>query len=272
MKKTETEIQLVNLPGGGKSIVEWCRPLWMNGADPRRPLRLEVAATVMEPNAMGMAEGAEASALDDLEFLIRRLLPRGARAEHAMSISGAGEKVYVYYLRPRLGLLKKRAAQEVLDPALARLAASAGRPVRVSWIDDPEWSKLLGVFPAYDPDQWKTDQAMVVHMAKASDAIHARRVVVHRAYFDDRDACRAFLKDVRRLKFKAEGGPKQVADGRFVALVERLEPTIATWHLHPVVLSVKQAALAQGGTYHGWETELIKSLVPPPLTAPSPKG
>ncbi|TNF25196.1 MAG: DUF695 domain-containing protein [Deltaproteobacteria bacterium] len=269
MKKEETELLPQNLPGGGKAIVEWCRPLWLHGADARRSLRLEVTATVASPDSLGMPEGPELTVLDNLAFRVEKALPGGA--EHVMTVTGAGKRTWVYYLKARVGVLKKQDAREAVGPALAKLAAASELPIQVTWADDPEWSRLLGIFPAYDPAQWKADQALLIHMAKQRDAIHARRVVAHRAFFPDRESCRTFLREVRKLKFKADGGPKEAANGEIYGLVERLEPTIATWHLHPVVLSVKAVVVESGGRYHGWETELIESLEPPPLTPPSRK-
>ncbi|PKN59252.1 MAG: hypothetical protein CVU56_01885 [Deltaproteobacteria bacterium HGW-Deltaproteobacteria-14] len=269
MKKDEIEQQPLNLPGGGKALIEWCRPLWMSAPDARRPLRLEVTATVAIPDAIGMPEGPELTTLDNLEFKLGKALPGGA--EHVMTVTGGGERTWVYYLKAAVGLLKKQDPREALAPALAKLAASTELPVRVEWADDPGWTRLLGIFAAHDPAQWKEDRALFVHMLKASDAIRSRRVVAHRAFFPDREGCREFLRDVRKLKFKADGGPKETSTGEFVGLVERLEPTIETWHLHPVVLSVKEIVLEHGGRYHGWETELIPSLVPPPLTGPRPQ-
>jgi|GEM_PF-2099701 len=271
MKKEETELLPQNLPGGGKAIVEWCRPLWLSGPDTRRPLRLDVTATVASPSPHGMPEGAELTALDNIAFRLKKALPGGA-AEHALTVTGAGERTWVYYLKPRLGLLKKQDARAALSATLEKVASDSELPVRSAWADDPEWSKLLGIFPAHDPEQWKSDQALLIHMAKQRDAIHSRRMVAHRAFFPDRDGCRGFLREARKLKFKSDGGPKPAAGGELCGLVERLEPTIATWHLHPVVLSVKALVLEHGGRYHGWETDLIESLEPPPLVPPSPKG
>lgn len=266
MKKEETELLPQNLPGGGKAIIEWCRPLWLHGADARRPLRLEVTATVASPDPLGMPEGADLTAMDNVAFRLGKALP-GA-AEHVMTVTGASARTWVYYLKPRVGVLKKQDAREALRPALDKVVAASELPVRVSWADDPGWSRLLAIFPAHDPEQWKADQALLIHMAKQRDAIHARRMVGHRAFFPDREGCRAFLREARKLKFKPDGGPKEAANGEVCGLVERLEPTIATWHLHPVVLSVKALVLEHGGRYHGWETDLIESLEPPPLVPP----
>lgn len=268
--KNELELQPKNLPGGGKAIVSWCRPLWLQGAHPRRPLRLEVSTPVRAPGPTGMPEGAEVTALENLEFLLTRLVTRRAQADHAMTVTGGGEQVFVFYLAARCGLFRTKDTRATLAPLLEQLGAREGRSLGVTWADDPGWTRLLGLFEAHDPAQWKTDHALMIHMAKANDAIHARRTVAHRLYFTDRDGCRDFLRDVRRLKFKADGGPKEEADGRLVVLVERLEPTIATFHLHPVVLSVKVLAAAHGGVYHGWETDLIPSRTPPPLMPGAP--
>lgn len=268
MKKDETEQQPVNLPGGGRSIIDWCRPMWMSAPDAKRPLRLEVTVAVDAPDAQGMAEGDEVTALDDVGFLLEKAVRSAGGGEHVMTVRGSGEQVFVFYLRAQAGLLKKRSAKEVLEPQIAKIGGRVGRDLRVAWFDDPSWSRLIDIYPAHDPARWKADRALLVHMAKARDAIHGRRAVIHRATFAEREQCRQFLQGVRKLKFKPDGGPRQTASGKFVAILERVEPTIATWHLHPVVLSVKALAVEAGGTYDGWETDLIESLEPPPLTAP----
>lgn len=270
MKKEDLEQQPKNLPGGGKAIIDWCRPLWLDGADARRPLRLEVTAQVRDPDATQMPHDDELTELDNLAFRIGKALPGGAGTEHAMTITGAGERTWIYYMKPRVGVVRKQDPRTVVPGALERLRDPTGAPLRLAWEDDPAWSKLLGIFEAHDPAQWREDRALMVHMIKANDAVHGRRVVGHRASFAEREQCRDFLRDVRRLKFKPDGGPKPTADGRLTTLVERIEPSIVTWHLHPVVLSVKALVLEHGGTYDGWETPLIPSLTPPPLTGPRP--
>jgi len=112
----------------------------------------------------------------------------------------------------------------------------------------------------------------MVHLAKKGDAIHGRRTVTHRVFFDTAEGARDFLREVRKLKFKPDGGPKAQGDGRHLVVFDRVEPTIAIWHMHPVVLSVKVLAVSTGGTYQRWETDFIQSLVPPPLTQPGGKG
>ncbi|PIE20867.1 MAG: hypothetical protein CSA66_00380 [Proteobacteria bacterium] len=274
MKKDEIELQPVKLPGGGRSIIGFSRPLWLHGADPKRPLRLEVTVDVEAPDAQGMPEGAEADQLDDLEFLLVKAAKK-ARGEHAMKVTGAARVVHVFYLPAKVGAVRKRDPRQVVTPAVEAAGAKLGRALSVEWTDDPQWRRLLGIFSAHDPAQWQQDRALMIHMAKANDAIHARRQVGHRVYFDARERCAAFLREARQqLKLRANGGPKRApagAPGKLLVTLERLEPTVAVWHLHPVVLSIKAIAAKHGGVYDGWETELIPSLVPPPLTPPSAK-
>ncbi len=260
-----------DLPGGGKSLIEFNLNLWSAGAQARRPLRVDVAATLRDPNAAGWAQGSEVGDLTLLHERLEVLMSRRASAEYALRVTGEGKQVNTFYVASKLGLLRNKDPREVLGAALARFGESSGYPLTASFEEDPEWSALLGVYPTWDPAQWALDRNMLVHLAKQRDAIHARRPVAHRVYLPSREACRAFLKDARKLRFKAEGGPQPAGADKpaeFVLVVVRQEPTLATWHLHPVVLTVKALATTHGGVYDGWETELIESLEPPPLSPP----
>lgn len=267
MRKEDTELLPKDLPGGGKALIAWNRAQWIHGADPRRPLALEVRVAVREPGPTGMPEGRELKSLEDLERQLLRAAGR-RRAEHALTITGAGERTWVWYLPARVGLLRRQDPREALTEALRRIERGADRELAISWKEDPEWSRLLGIFPAHDPEQWALDNAMMVHMAQQRDAIHARRQVFHRVFFTAHDACPAFLREIRRLKLKSQGGPKEQPDGRWLVTLARIEPTVAVWHLHPVVLQIKAVAQAHGGSYDGWETDLVPSKVPPPLVPP----
>jgi hypothetical protein len=271
MKQQDIEQHLAVHAGGKKSLIEYSRPLWMQGADPSRPLRLEVTTDLRQPGGTGMPEGPEVVELDNLEHLLNGLVARRGSGVLCMRVSGSATRVYVFYLKAASGLFRKKAAREKLEPELARIGDKVGRELRVAWFDDPGWTRLLGVFSAYDPEQWLADRALLMHMVKAGDAVHARRSVAHRVYFTEREPCRDFLRDARRLKLKSDVGPKPTTDDRLLVRVERLEPTLATWHLHPVVLNVKALAQKYGGTYDGWEAEFIQTLIPPPLKGPMVK-
>lgn len=270
MKKDEIEQHPLQLPGGKKSLIEFSRRLFLDGPDPRRPLRAEVTIALRSPGPTGMPEGADAVELDNVAYLALKQLTGRGRGEHALTVTGAGARVLICYLPERVGLLRKRDPREVLTPALERIGREAGRELAVTFVHEPGWDRLLGIYPAHDPAQWQLDRALLMHMIKAGDAVHARREVAHKIYFPSRDASRDFLRQVRRLKLESRGAPRQLSEDRWVVMVSRLEPTLVTWHLHPVVLNVKAAAAAHGGTYDGWEAELVPSLVPPPLTGPRP--
>lgn len=272
---TPFELTPHDRPGGGKSIIAFDAYLWADGADARRPLRVEVTGPLNDPNAAGLAHGTELGDLTALQEQLDRLMRRRAKARYAMRVTGEGKQTSIFYVAASLGLVRKRDPREALPKAITRFSESIGRELTVTFHDDPGWSRLLEIYSAHDPDQWSADRQMLIQMAKKSDAIHARRPVAHRVFFPDRDACRDFLRDIRKLKFKGEGGPKKAGSGdpgEFVLVVVRPEPTIATFHLHPVVLSVKAAASQRGGVYDGWEVELIPSLQPPPLMPPGRFG
>ena len=263
----------LDLPGGGKSIIEFDVDLWSRGAQPRRPLRVDVTTELREPNAAGLVQGTDVGDLKLLQERLEVFMKRRASAVYAMRVTGERRQTSVFYVAASLGVLRRRDPREVLEPAISKFGAASGRELVATFHDDPEWSRLLSVYAAHDPAQWAADRQLLTHLAKQRDAIHARRAVAHRLFFPGRDAGRDFLREVRKLRFRGEGGPKPAAvgePGAFVLVVVRTEPTLATWHLHPVVLIVKAAALKHGGVYEGWETELVPSLEPPPLTAGKP--
>lgn len=270
MKEDFEYLPLEN-PHGGKSIIAWDLAQWERGKDPRRPLRLEVAIPLLDQTPTGMPQGSETDELADLNRRLVRLVRRHTGARLAMRVTGVGADVHVFYVPAKVGLVRRQATPAKLEPLLARFGNNAGREVEVSWHDDPEWSRLLGIFRSHDPKQFHTDRALVLHMWKARDAIMEKRSVAHRSFFEDRDQCRAFLKDARQRRYKPEGGPKKSdkADGgEWTVVVERVEPTIGVWHIHPVALEVKELAERHGGTYDGWETELIPRTDPVPLVPP----
>ncbi len=260
-------------PGGGKSLIEFNPYYWSDGVEPKRPVRVEISTDLRDPNGAGLAHGRELGDLATFQERLEILMKRKGSARYVMRVTGEGRQTNIYYIPAALGLLRKRDPRDALEPAIVSFGESCDRPLTVTFHDDPEWSRLLGIFETHDPAQWAWDRQMLVHLAKKRDAVHARRQVAHNVYFPSRDACRDFLRDIRKqLRFKSEGGPKKAAPGKpgpFVIVVVRVEPTIATWHLHPVVLSVKRVAGQHGGVYDGWETELIKSLEPPPLSMQS---
>ena len=269
MKKADIESQPIDLPGGGKAIIDWHRTLWLDGGDSKRPLRLDVTTTLRSPGSTGMPEGEEAVEVDNLIFRVNQQVKRRANGLHVMTIRGGGKVVLVYYMAQSGGLLRRRPARDALIPALNALAAEGGHALTLDFAEDPTWTKLLSIFGDHDPTQWQSDRAQMIAMAKAGDGIHARREVAHRVDFPNREACPPFLKAIRRMKFKPDGGPKATASKtNWVVSFQRNEPTLATWHLHGVVLKVKALAREHGGRYRGWETELIESKIPPPLTAP----
>ncbi len=271
MKKDDIELQPLDLPGGGKSLITWSRPLWLAGADPKRPIRLEVVAPIRAPNAKGMAEEGEAMMLGNIDHKLEALVVKKFKGAYAMRIEGGGKHLHIFYLPERVGLVRKRETREALPDAIAAVGAEFGWELKTTFEDDPGWSRLLALFSSHDPNQWLHDRGMMVAMAKANDAIHGRRQVIHKAYFNAREDARDFLRNVRKLRFKPKGGPRDAKPGKpgkLLVVLERSEPTIATWHLHATVLSVKELVIAHNGTYDDWECDFIENIVPPPLTAP----
>lgn len=260
------EHQPVETADGGRSVMAWNLQLWANGVDAKRPCRVEITWDIQGPTPGGMPEAQEEARLTDMAARLEGAMKRKASAKYALRLTGDGKQTHVFYTPARVGVVGRKDVSEAVRKMLAGFGDARARNPTFVVADDPEWTRILGIFESHDPEQWQADRALLVHMAKQRDAIMARRPVHHRATFQDRDQCRAFLQGARKLRFKSEGGPKQVG-GAWVGSVVRKEPTLATYHLHAVVLKLK-ALVAQGeGVYDGWETEVVKRLDPEPLTA-----
>jgi hypothetical protein len=269
--KAQFEHHPIDNPGGNNTVIAWNLHLWELGADPRRPVRVEVAWAVAAPTPTGMPEGPEGAQLDQLADSLAAFMRRRAGAKDALRITGNGRQIHVFYAPATVGWLRRRPVREALAGALARYAEAKGRESVVTFADDPQWTKLLGIFSAHDPKQWHQDRDLLIHMIKQRDVVVAKRPVAHRAHFASREDCREFLQAARKARFKSEGGPKPAAPGdpgQWTGVVVHSEPTLLTWHLHPVVLTVKALAEQHRGVYDGWEAELILRHDPEPLAPP----
>ncbi len=254
--------------GGPRSLMEWNSELWMDGVDPRRPLRLDVSFDLREPTPNGLPVGAESTYLRDLYPRLASFIRRKTSAKYAMRLSRGGRQEHVFYAPAKSGLLSRKDPLTALGGALPKFGANnGGYSMGVAVVDDPDWSRLMGIFSVYDPAQWHADRQLLIAMMKQRDAVMAKRPVAHKAHFAEREGCRLFLQAARKERFKSEGGPKKTKHG-WTATVVRREQAVATWHIHPVVLMVKALASSAGGTYDGWEAELVARKDPVPLAPP----
>jgi hypothetical protein len=269
--KEPFEHQPLDNPSGGRSILSWNLHLWANGPDGKRPVRVDVSWPVRNPNPNGMPEDEEVEDLTTLQKNLVSLMKRRADAKYALGIVGDGVQSHVFYAPERVGFLRKKDLRDALGPALEDFGEDNGRELDVAFVEDAEWSRLLRIFASHDPLQWQADRALLLHMIKQRDAVGAKRPVAHRAHFDEREQCREFLQGARKLRFKSEGGPKQAkpgAPGAWTGVVVRKEQTLLTWHIHPVVLSIKDIVTRAGGVYDGWEAEIVSRKDPEPLAPP----
>jgi len=261
------EQQPIDNPGGGRTLLEWNSELWMDGCDRKRPLRVEVLWKL--PNSTtGLPEGADVKRVEDATGRLEGIVKRRAGGRYALRVTGDGQQEHVFYIPAKTGLVLKKDPRAGIEQAARKLGDSTGYPVEeVRFVEDPEWTRLLGIYERHDPEQWHSDRALMIHMIKQRDAVLARRAVHHKAVFPDRDSCRTFLQAARKERFKSEGGPKETDDG-WIGRVVRKEAGVATWVIHPVVLVLKRLAEDAGGEYDGWSAEVIKRKDPEPLTAP----
>ena len=94
--------------GGPRSLMEWNSELWMDGVDPRRPLRIDVSFDLREPTPNGLPVGAESTYLRDLYPRLASFIRRKTSAKYAMRLSRDGRQEHVFYAPAKSGLLARK--------------------------------------------------------------------------------------------------------------------------------------------------------------------
>lgn len=208
--------------------------------------RYWVAIQMREAGPHGIGTEAEADALNAVEeALITQLAELGTiyvgriRNRGTWEITFYGPAGHVDALRA--------AAQERLG----------SRRLDIGSQPDPAWSYYRELLlPDDERRQWMEDRRLVQVLREYGDTPSTPRRVDHWAYFSSAQARDAFVERAAREGFVLETASHEEASERpFGAHVFRVDP-VELDHIHEVVMTLVDAAVAHGGSYDGWETSI----------------
>jgi hypothetical protein len=201
------------------------------------------------PHGIGTAE--EGEALDACEVS----LIASARAAGLVYVGRArsrGEWEITFYGPPAKTEMLREAAE----------ARAGGRKTDVLTDYDPAWryyKELL--LPDAERKQWMDDRRMVEILTGQGDDARRPRRVDHRASFTTEAARDAFVAAALREGFTREPDPRlreSSVERRYSAQVYR-DDRIELEHIHDVVMTLADAAAAQGGAYDGWTAAITRA-------------
>lgn len=135
----------------------------------------------------------------------------------------------------------------------ARLERTAGVDIQ----HDAEWRFYVELLlPDAERLQWMDDRRLVQILGEQGDNHATPRRVDHWAYFATAEARDAFVATALRAGFELEeASVEELDDNPFGAWVYRTDP-IYLDHIHAVVMTLFDAAQANGGVYDGWESSI----------------
>jgi hypothetical protein len=173
-------------------------------------------------------------------------------------IARAAARAIVY-----VGRLRTRGVWEIvlygpaghMDALRAIASERAGdRTLAVRSERDASWSYYRDLLlPDAERRQWMDDRRMVQIMSDLGDRLATPRRVDHRLAFSTAAAREAFVSAAVSLDFTVDRTDDTDRDLPHCVRVHRVDP-IELEHIHDVVMTLDDAATAQGGRYERWES------------------
>lgn len=243
---------------GHTEHVAWRVDLFQKAPDRSRPVRVEVALTLREPDEGGLPGEEEREALNALRDALEHDVVKATDGKYAARVTGAGRQVHVFYLPKTKGFFRKRGC-EVVAAEVARELASEfpDHPLEVTHAEDEEWDRFLELFPSPDAVQWFRDIVTINELLVGGDDLSGPRALTHSLYFPTEAAREALVAQVAGDGFAvldrfdaSEDEPEQA----FGLTLGRVEATLEPYVLHHrAVLPLVTATEALEGAYAGWE-------------------
>ena len=207
--------------------------------------RYTLAVRMREPDTHGIGTADEGAALNLVEeAVIKRAVQLGVTYVGRVRSRGIWE-IVLYGPAGHASVLEATMRDRVGD-----------RRIEVRTAPDATWSYYRDLLlPDAERRQWMDDRRLVQILREQGDVLVTPRRVDHWASFAsaaDRDA---FVAAVTTNGFALEEASHEEDAGEqpFGAWVHRVDP-IELDHIHDVVMTLVDAAIANRGRYDGWES------------------
>lgn len=144
------------------------------------------------------------------------------------------------------------------DALHAAASENAGeRRIQVRDVPDASWSYYTELLlPDAERRQWMDDRRLVEILAEQGDVLAKPRRVEHRASFPTEPGRDAFVAAATSAGFTLDQASlDDTAERPYQASVYRTDP-IELDHIHDVVMTLADAAVANGGIYERWVSSI----------------
>ena len=208
--------------------------------DANRDTRYTIAIGLREHGEHGIGTAEEGEAVNEVEEAVI-----ADASQHAITYVGRirtrGIWEIVLYGPPgHAETLRARATER-----------AAGRRLEVRAVHDASWTYYREILlPDAERRQWIDNRRMVQILGEQGDRLATPRRVDHRLVFPTDAARAAFVSAVEPRGFALDHHAG--TDGRIHAHVHRVD-AIELDHIHDVVMSLVDIAVAHGGSYERWQ-------------------
>lgn len=150
-------------------------------------------------------------------------------------------------------------AEELLDAAADALE---GYEVQGGSQDDPEWEQYFDVlFPDQQGLRQIADQQVLMALLDAGDDGHTPRAIEHMAVFESKEAADDFAAKLKEEGFRIDGVGEHLSEeeggGKQWQVEFSNESPAEIAHILPITTHLDELAEACGGSYDGWQTQVI---------------
>lgn len=199
----------------------------------------------------GMSTDAEYEVLVAIEDQLAQALKEDVGAVYVGRITTDGRREFFFY---------SPGAGDFGSIARAALSAFPGYRIEAWGQADPGWKQYLAVlYPRGQSLRWITDKALIEALAARGDQGDVARPIRHVSYFPSASERAGFTGAIENAGFTVSGLPEtgRAADPRPYGVAYQLSQSASLAVVSATTGLLTQLSEKNGGTYDGWECEVV---------------
>lgn len=213
------------------------------------PFLASIRVRLQMPDPEGMSSAAELDQLTAIEDHLLTVLPRTGAARYVGRCTAAGCRVFYFYVA---------CTEQWPQRAAAAMSRFGHFEFEAATREERDWETYFDVLYPDEEDLQRIQNRRVCDVLEENgDELISAREIEHWAYFPDATARARFIATVEALGFEIQQLWDEQEASRCGIRFSRIDLPSFTG-IDEVTLPLYQAALAAGGDYDGWETQVIR--------------
>lgn len=221
--------------------------------DTKRPYLLYIWLYFQQPRDDGLSSRTEASTLFKIENAMTRAATRSSDAQFVGRITTQGRRELYFYgkstghFQDSIASVMRRFPKYKFDTGYQR---------------DREWSHYVNVlYPSPISIQWMKDRDTVDVLESHGDSLRSSRPVRHWAYFKAANKRAAFIRKAIALGYKLidQSTCTNAGDNCPFGVILERKDRVDLDSINSISVRLLKLSQSLGGSYDGWETQLVKS-------------